>query len=173
MSSSLRRAFIVIGLFFVVFFVAIFYTVRTAVKSYEPPTDPAYHEKGLDYQKRNDEFDRARARGWTAKINLFDAESIQAGENTLTVVLEKDPSKPAGEFGPADRDAVLVTISHPASVEGRKLLQFPASDFVRSGNTMQMSKKVDVSLKGVVEVSVEVRPDADSAIHISKKLTVQ
>jgi hypothetical protein len=171
-SSSLRRAFIVIGLFFAVFFVAIFYTVRTAVQSYEPPTDPGYHEKGMDYQKRIDEFDRAKERGWSLKVNLFDKDSIPYGENTLTVLLEKDASKPSGEFGPLNRDAVIVIISHPASVEGRKILQFPASDFARSGNQMKMDKKIDVSLKGVAEISIEVRPDADSAIHISKKLTV-
>ncbi len=173
MSSSLKRAFIAIGLFFVVFFAAIFVTVKTAVKSYEPPTDPAYHEKGMDYQKRIDEFNRAKERGWTAKVNLLEAETIQSGVNELSVVVEKDPSKPAGEFGSADRVAVLVTVSHPASIEGGKSYEFLASDLERSKNRLALKKEVDVPLTGVVELGIEIRPDEDSAIHMSKKLMVE
>lgn len=173
MSSSLKRAFIAIGLFFVVFFAAIFVTVKTAVKSYEPPTDPAYHEKGMDYQKRIDEFNRAEERGWTARVNLLDAETIRSGKNELSVVVEKDASKPPGEFGSADRVAVLVTISHPASIEGGKTYRFLASDLVRSANRLELKKEVEVPLKGTVEVAVEIRPDEDSAIHMSKKLLVE
>lgn len=173
MSSSLRRAFTVIGLVFTVFFIAIFFTVRTAVRSYEPPADPAYHEKGMDYQKRSDEFILARERGWTATVNLLEAETIKSGANNLEIVLDRDPSKPAGVFEPTDRNAVLVTVSHPASLEGGKTFQFQASDFVRSGNTIRLSKEIDVPVKGVAEVSIELRPDVDSAIYISRKLTVE
>ena len=158
---------------FAVFFVGVAFMVKAAVTSYEPPIDPMYQEKGLDYQKRLDEFDRAKERGWSAEINIFNHDTVTTGKVPLVIVVKKDTTKPAAETTTDDdRLAMTLIISSPASIKNKQEYTFKLSDFEHTANRMQLNRSIDIQQNGTVEISVEIRPDFDSAIYQSKKFAL-
>lgn len=176
MSRSLKIAFGLIGVVFVIFFAGMYHFVSTAFAVYEPPVEERYYEKGLDYQKRVSEFERARAAGWTMQVNLFEGKTVKKGVNSLRIVLLRDPSikRPAVAAEDPGRMAAHVTISHRASLKGGRTFDFHLSDFQkRSDDRMELEQPVEVPLSGRVEVTVETRPTADSAIYVAKTLGVE
>lgn len=175
-SRSLKIAFGIIGVVFVIFFVAMYHFVKTAFDVYEPPVEERYYEKGLDYQKRVSEFERARAAGWSMQVNVFEGKSVKKGANLLRIVLVRDASIKQPEAAAQDpgRLAAHVTVSHRASLKGGRSYDFRLSDFQkRSADHMELEQTMDVPLSGRVEVTVEARPSADSAIFATRTLDVE
>lgn len=153
-----------------------YHFVRTAMRAYEAPIDTGYYERGQNYQKRLDEFDRAKQAGWSMKVNLFDLEVVPRGTIPLKIVLEKDASKVASGVQTDDpgRVAATVTLSHRASIEGSRKYEFKKSDFLAAGNNrFELNREIENPLNGSVEVAVEVRPASDSAIYRSQTLLVK
>jgi len=74
---SVKRIFYIIGGFFVIFFVAVGYTIYIAQKNFEPVMDQRYYEKGLNYEQRKHEFEKSKEKNWQASINILDRDSIK------------------------------------------------------------------------------------------------
>lgn len=175
MARSLKISFMIIGAVFVVFFFAMFKFVTTAMQAYEPPIDSGYYEKGLDYQKRLDEFDRAKSAGWSIKVNVFETDSISRGTYPLMIGLERDSAKPGSSMkDDSQRVVATVTVSHRATMEGSRKFEFRQSDLEMKGkDRYELKRNIEIPMTGSAEIAVEVRPTQDSAIYQAKTLLVK
>lgn len=160
---------------FAVFFFGIAHMVTSAFQAYEPPSDPAYHEKGLDIQKRNDEFNRATERGWSASIPIFETESVATGKVRLTFTLIQ-ANAVAANNDEVNRPAVKIAIYRPATMIDSKEYIFNQSSLKKvSVGQYQFSEEIEIpnyeSKK--IEIAIEIRPEPDSAIYRSKRFELR
>lgn len=186
MSSSLKKAVIVMTVAFAIFFFGIAHMVTSAFQAYEPPSDPAYHEKGLDIQKCNDEFNRAIQRGWSVEIPLLDNEALTMGRVRLTIILTQNQVAPITKTETKlssesltrkiDRPAVKIAIYRPATMIGAKEYVFNESSLKQiSAGQFQFSEEIEIPQyeSKKIEVAIEVRPESDSAIYRSKRFELK
>lgn len=79
MSKSLKKAMILIGIFYTMMFGAIGYTLNKAFSEHQDVMDTEYYSKGLDYQAIIDRRAKAKKAGWSLKGLPQDNSHFKAG----------------------------------------------------------------------------------------------
>ncbi|MCB1200396.1 MAG: FixH family protein [Leptospiraceae bacterium] len=90
MSKSLKKALVLIGIFYLFMFAAIGYTLAIAFEKHQDVMDEAYFEKGLNYQETLDRRALAQKNGWYvdwSKSRLNTAGHLYTGKNILELQL--------------------------------------------------------------------------------------
>jgi len=167
---SVKRIFYIIGGFFVIFFVAVGYTIYIAQKNFEPIMDQRYYEKGLNYEQRKHEFEKSKEKNWQATINILDRDSIKK-DFLLEVRLNNSNLKDF--FSDPERNVVDLKISYPATMKGSYEFQFVEKEFKVKNNHIVLEKQLQIPVAGFYEFRIEVRPEKDAAMFFSKKIFVE
>jgi nitrogen fixation protein FixH len=171
MSRSLKRAFILIGVFFIALFIGIGFTLKLAFASHEPVTDERYYERGLDYQQRLDALSRGEANGWELDSSLFQdpeattlAPGVTAVEWTLT-------NRRGEEIQNAE---VRITLDRPATSAGRTTRVVRLADGERI-NASLYRFKTDLALPraGYWDVTFEAKVNADAELSRTGRVFVR
>ncbi|GIX42932.1 MAG: hypothetical protein KatS3mg129_2665 [Leptospiraceae bacterium] len=168
---SVKRIFYIIGGFFIVFFVAVGYTIYLAQKNFEPVMDKRYYEKGLNYEKRKNEFLKARQKDWKVYVNFLDKDTIN--KNYLLEIHLSNQNNIKDFFSNPERNVVDLKISLPATIKRHYEFQFVEKDFKINNNSVILQKEIQIPVPGLYEFRLELRPENDAAIFYSKKLYVE
>lgn len=173
LDSSIKKIFYVVGGFFVIFFLAVGITIYIAQKNYEPIIDPRYYEKGLDYESRQKEFDNAKIRKWEAKIDVWDKDVVSR-EFPLTISIKNDNKEILKNFFfNAERKVAVLKISLPATTKKSFEVDFLEKDFKMNNDRIEATKTITMPEGGFWEFSMEIRPESDATLFMSKKLYVE
>jgi len=167
---SVKRIFYIIGGFFIIFFIAVGYTIYIAQKNFEPVMDQRYYEKGLNYEQRKHEFEKSKEKKWQAFINILEKDAIK--KNFLFEV-QLSNSNVKDFFSDPERNVVDLKISYPATMKGSYEFQFVEKDFKVKNNSIVLEKQLQIPVAGFYEFRIEVRPEKDAAMFYSKKLYVE
>ncbi len=168
---SVKKIFYVIGTFFLIFFIAVGYTIYIAQKNFEPVMDVRYYEKGLDYEKRNQEFKKAQEKNWKVSINLLELEKITKKYNLYIDLF--NPNYLNDFFSDENRTVIEIYVSHPATLKRLYNFEFYEKDFKKEKDLVKFQKEIEIPLSGFYEFRIEIRPEKDAAIFYSKKIYVE
>lgn len=168
MSQSLKRAFILIGAFFIALFIGIAFTLKLAFESHEPVTDERYYERGLDYQQRLDALSRGAAEGWELDSSLFqdpEAASLAVGIAPVEWTL-------ANRRGEEIKNAeVRITLDRPASSAGRTTSVVRLADGERINASLYRFKtNLALPRAGYWDVTFEAKINADAELSRTSRV---
>ncbi len=171
---SVKKIFYIIGGFFLIFFVAVGYTIYIAQKNFEPVMDIRYYEKGLDYESRKKEFQNAKDRKWEADVNVLQKDVIPK-EFQLEVKFKNTEHYMNNFFSDPDRVVVDLKVSSSATIKNLHTFEFFEKDFIKEDNEIVLKKYISLTgLKnGLYEFRIELKPEKDASIFLNKKIYIQ
>ncbi len=171
MSRSLKRAFTIIGLFFIALFIGIGFTLKLAFENVEPVTDERYYERGLDYQQRLDALNRGEANGWELDSSLFqdpEARPLAPGVHPVEWTL-------ANRRGEEIQDAeVRITLDRPATSSGRTTSVVRLADGERINASLYRFKtNLALPRGGYWDVTFEAKVNSDAELSRTSRVFVR
>lgn len=86
----MKLAFAIIGLSFVGLLVATYITVKISLEGHEKIVDPAYYEKGLNYEKTTEANRKMIAAGYTIVFENGELPAVHAGDNLIRVYFRQN-----------------------------------------------------------------------------------
>ncbi|MCB1305629.1 MAG: FixH family protein [Leptospiraceae bacterium] len=151
----MKTAFWLIGIFFVVLFIALGYTLKVAFENQEPILDESYYEKGLDYQAHIDAREKAEKLGFVIQSDLFEKSSLSRGQQNLkwTLVI------PAGQS--VDRNSLefKLILDQPATSKYRQIVDIKGSEASEQNGNLVFEKEVTLNRPGYWDLSLEGKAD--------------
>lgn len=171
MGTELRRAFIVIGVFFLTLFVAIGYTLKLAFENHQPLLVDRYYERGLDYQQYLDGLERGRSEGWDfeAKI-LEEGTALSRGEQNIEVRLV---NRKSAQISPKNA-SVRLTFDRPATTEGRREFEFSLDDARKvAGDGYAFVAAVELPRSGYWDVRLDGRINDGADVFRQARILVR
>ncbi len=154
MGKELRRAFIIIGVFFLTLFAGIGYTLKLAFENHQPVLVDRYYERGLDYQKHLDALERGRSEGWDFEAPMLeDGAALARGEQNIEVRLVNRKSPKVSEK--IENASVRLTFDRPATTDGRQEFEFSLADAQKSGDGYAFVAAVQLPRPGYWDVRLD------------------
>ncbi len=171
---SVKKIFYIIGGFFLIFFIAVGYTIYIAQKNFEPVMDARYYEKGLNYESRKKEFQNAKDRKWQADINFLKNEQIPK-EFPLEIKFRNLDNGVDNFFSNPDRIVVDLKVSSSATIQNLHTYEFLEKDFKKEKDEIVLKKDINLTNlnKGLYEFRIELKPENDASMFFHKKIYIQ
>lgn len=171
MSRSLKRAFTLIGAFFIALFIGIGFTLKLAFENHEPVTDERYYERGLDYQQRLDALNRGAAEGWELDSSLFEDPEARPSETGVIPVEWTLANRRGEEIKNAE---VRITLDRPASSQGRTTSVVRLADGERiSASLYRFKTNLSVPRAGYWDVTFEAKLNSDAELSRTSRVLVR
>jgi len=168
MSKSLKRAFIVIGLFFLCLFVAIGYTLTLAFRTHQPLVKERYYETGLDYQKRLDALERGREQGYAIQSAILGAKQVSRETPRLEWKLVNTQGRAieSAEF--------MVVFDRPASTKQQRVYRFDLSNGEKvNETTYAFATDIELPASGYWEVKFDGSVNGDADVFARSRFFAQ
>ena len=163
MSESMKTAFWLIGIFFTLMVIGLGYTLKLALDNAEPILDETYYEKG-----HIDAREKAEALGFRIQGEVFDATSLQRGEQSIawTLVI---PDGQTVKVGDVD---FKLTLDQPATSRYRQVLDIQQDEIQQVDGNLVFQKKVNLKRPGYWDVIIEGKK-GELYFHRAQRLAVQ
>ncbi len=171
-NKVLKKIFVSISLFFLIFFMAIVYTIYIAQKNFEPIYDNRYVEKGMNYEHRIAEFKNFKEHQWKVEVNLLNYEKINR-KIPIEITLSNQTNFFQNFISDENRKVVLLKISYPASIREYYEFEFLEKDFLKENQKYTLKKELELPVSGFFEFQIEVRPEKGATFYKSKKIYVE
>lgn len=171
---SVKKIFYIIGGFFLIFFVAVGYTIYIAQKNFEPVMDTRYYEKGLNYENRKKEFQNAKDRKWQVDVNFLKNDQIPK-EFPLEIKFKNIENGINNFFSNPDRIVVDLKVSSSATIQNLHAFEFSEKEFKEENDVIILKKNINFTdLKnGLYEFRIELKPENDASMFFHKKIYIQ
>lgn len=168
---SVKKIFLIIGGFFVLFFIAIGITIYIAQKNFEPITDKRYYEKGLNYEERKNAFKNAKEKNWNAEINILNNNTLK---KDFSLEIKFKNSKYLQDFfSDKERTVAILKISYPATIKKFYEYTFKENDFNLNQDKIEMKKNISLPSNGNFEFTFELYPEKNAIMFFTKKIYVE
>ncbi|MDH5719674.1 MAG: FixH family protein [Spirochaetia bacterium] len=167
MSKSLKIAFILIGVFFLILFSVNFYYVTLAHEVKQPLIDERYYEKGLFFQEELNKKARAKEEKWKLESEILINGNLKEGENEIKVRI-------FSEKNIAVTDAeVYIFLERTATANLRQkiklLIEKPEKN---AGDGVFFKGKLNVPAKGNWDLSIKALINKKAALDATKQIII-
>ncbi len=163
MSRSMKRAFAIIGGFFILLWVSIAYTLTLAFRHFEPVMDPNYSIRQAHLPPQPVEQSRS---AWALSSPLFEQERISRG----TLVIPIRLASRTGAIVPAG--TLEVRCERPATTVGGSFQTIPLEN-VQQGKPGEYEVAVPIPSPGFWEVSVIAKIKDGEPVYLRHRFVAQ
>lgn len=147
-----------IGVLFVIFFIGMYFFVKTAFDVWEPPPQ-GYSRKELLHSRNAQLFGVGNEQGWKLSSPVFSQTALHLGENNLIFEIHSEQSLDI------QKAKVILRLERPASLRKSQKLEFLAEPSQLPNTKIKIEGKVIVPEDGRWELSAFAVINEEAGVH--------